>query len=105
MTDDLAAQRCLNHGGREAVAKCPGCSNFFCRECVVEHENRMMCANCVARLEDEATGPGERGNSLVRAFQFAAAFVLLSVVVYVLGLVLLMLPDTFHEGEIWRGNL
>ena|ERR1700728_1842529 len=44
----LAQQRCLNHESREAVCRCPSCHNFFCRECVVLFEARLLCANCLA---------------------------------------------------------
>jgi hypothetical protein len=40
-------QRCWNHEGREAVCQCPGCSRSFCRECVTEHEARLLCAVCL----------------------------------------------------------
>ena len=44
----LALQRCLNHNLREAACRCPSCDNFFCRECVVLFESRLLCANCLA---------------------------------------------------------
>ena len=40
-------QRCRNHEGREAVCRCPGCGRGFCRECVTEHEARLLCASCL----------------------------------------------------------
>jgi hypothetical protein len=40
-------QRCWNHEPREAVCRCPECSRGFCRECVAEHENRLLCADCL----------------------------------------------------------
>ena len=46
----LAGQRCANHTGREAAARCPECRSFFCRECVTEHEARVLCAACIRRL-------------------------------------------------------
>ena len=46
----LAAQRCLHHDDREAVCRCPGCHDYFCRECVSEHGGRLLCAVCLARL-------------------------------------------------------
>ena len=48
----LALQRCLNHDSREAVCRCPGCQNFFCRECVVTFESRLLCANCLAAASE-----------------------------------------------------
>ncbi|MBV9762663.1 MAG: hypothetical protein JO340_19035 [Acidobacteriaceae bacterium] len=44
----LALERCLNHPSREAACRCPSCGNFFCRECVVLFESRLLCAACLA---------------------------------------------------------
>jgi hypothetical protein len=40
-------QRCWNHEDREAVCRCPECGRSFCRECVGEHESRLLCAACL----------------------------------------------------------
>ena len=40
-------QRCWNHEDREAVCRCPQCGRSFCRECVGEHESRLLCAACL----------------------------------------------------------
>ena len=57
MNSPLASARCFKHLSREAVARCPECSKFYCRECVTEHEGRMMCRSCLDALlqEDEKT--------------------------------------------------
>lgn len=53
--------RCWNHESREAVCRCPGCSRGFCRECVAEHEGRLLCAACLrAAVEIHAAAPGSR---------------------------------------------
>jgi hypothetical protein len=44
----LLHQRCWNHDYREAVCRCPACQRHFCRECVTEHEARLLCAPCLA---------------------------------------------------------
>jgi hypothetical protein len=41
-------QRCWHHEAREAVCRCPSCGRPFCRECVSEHEARLLCAACLA---------------------------------------------------------
>jgi hypothetical protein len=46
---DLARQRCFNHPGREAIARCPSCRRDFCRECVTEHGDRYLCSSCLRR--------------------------------------------------------
>ena len=52
-------QRCWNHDAREAVCRCPECGRSFCRECVAEHEQRLLCASCLkssVRLEPARAG-------------------------------------------------
>ena len=56
MADSLH-QSCFNHPDREASARCPECGNFFCHECVVEHDFRIICASCLARKTASVKGP------------------------------------------------
>ncbi len=57
----LATRRCLHHETREAVSRCLSCGNFFCRECVVLFESRMLCAACLAQNSgQEALAPEVR---------------------------------------------
>ena len=47
MSDFALEQRCFHHERREAVCRCPKCRRSFCRECVTEHEDRLVCAACL----------------------------------------------------------
>jgi hypothetical protein len=47
--ETLLERRCLNHPAREAAARCPVCASFFCKECVTEHEDRVLCSSCLRR--------------------------------------------------------
>lgn len=99
----LVHQRCLNHPGREAVVRCPECSHFFCRECVTEHERRMVCANCLAASAVEAPAPRRRWPTAFTALlQAAAGFVVLWFLFYGTGRLLLAMPSSFHEGTVWE---
>lgn len=72
---DLSQVRCRNHGGREAVARCRECGNFFCRECVVEHHGRMVCTSCLAEVS--GVDPAKRRGLFRRLFRglgLAASF-------------------------------
>jgi hypothetical protein len=40
-------QRCWNHPDREASCRCPHCVRSFCRECVTEHQQQLLCASCL----------------------------------------------------------
>ncbi len=60
----VARARCRNHADREAVARCPECGSFFCRECISEHDGRMMCTHCIRlRL---APGETKKNRQLLR---------------------------------------
>jgi len=48
-------QRCWNHDTREAVCRCLACGRSFCRECVTEHESRLVCAACLRNLAEAAS--------------------------------------------------
>jgi hypothetical protein len=45
----LSRQRCFHHPEREAVCRCTGCLRSFCRECVVDHEGRVLCVACLPK--------------------------------------------------------
>jgi hypothetical protein len=105
MKQDLANVkdlRCTNHLLREAAARCPECNRYFCRECITEHEDRVYCAACLAKVLNRGRQKQSRAWSLLRLVQFILSFVLLWACFYYLGQALLMIPDTFHEGSIWR---
>jgi hypothetical protein len=50
-------QHCWNHETREAVCRCPGCARSYCRECVTEHEARLLCAACLRKALPDAVSP------------------------------------------------
>jgi len=90
----LIHQRCWHHGDREAVVRCPECRRFYCRECVVEHQGRMMCAACVDRGGEES---GDRSRTAVWGVLGACGFLLAWVVFYYLGMALARVPSDFFE--------
>ena len=100
----LLAQRCLHHPLREAVARCPECTQFFCRECVTEHDDRVVCSACLARL---AVKQESKRRNLAPIWRMALAT--LGVLVawmffFVMGRILVSLPTDFHEGTLWKGE-
>jgi hypothetical protein len=100
----LSHQRCFNHALREAVARCPDCGRFFCRECVTEHDERVVCSAC---LKKHARKPllSRRGFAVFsRAGQFLLGLLMAWFFFYVIGDGLIRLPAAFHEGSIWRVN-
>src|SRR4029434_10077323 len=94
----IALQRCWNHGTREAIARCPECGRSYCRECVVEHEDRIICNSCLAKLTQAAAKPA-RTWSFRPVLRSGAAFVGILVawiIFFSLGRLMLAIPDDWH---------
>ncbi len=56
----LAQQRCFRHDLREAAGRCPSCRRYYCRECLTEHDRRLLCVACLAKLPVSALPPVRR---------------------------------------------
>ena len=96
----LARQRCLHHPQREAAARCPACRRFYCRECVVDHDGRLLCTSCLAA---ETAGRKTHRPWWRVAVRLAAATAMLAVAwifFYLAALGVLRLPAHFHEGRL-----
>lgn len=98
----LVQQRCLVHASREAAARCPACRQFFCRECVTEHDGRVLCVAC---LRKKAAAPARRHGHLgplLLPAQLGLGLGLAWTAFYLLGLVLLQSPSAWHEGKAFE---
>jgi hypothetical protein len=98
----LAQQRCFNHAAREAAVRCPECARFYCRECVTEHEGRLICTSCLRKV---ARVPLLQRHGFVRTLRVlrcALSVFLLWFVFYLIGEGLASLPDSFHQGTLWQ---
>jgi hypothetical protein len=91
----LVDQRCVNHMLREAVAQCPSCKRFFCRECVTEHQGRMICVSCVHALAGDAKKTAKTARARWTAMALAGILIAW-LVFYYLGLTLARIPSKFH---------
>lgn len=98
----LAHQRCYNHASREAAARCPECERYFCRECVSEHEGRVLCASCLAELVRPRLTKRYHLQGLIKLVQVSLGILMLWLVFYLIGQALLIIPGAFHEGTMWR---
>jgi hypothetical protein len=98
----LVHQRCFNHALREAVARCPECKQFFCRECITEHEDRVVCAACLKKLAQVPLAKRPAFVGFVRFFQCAAGILVAWFFFFLIGESLLRLPDAFHERSLWQ---
>lgn len=98
----LTQQRCFNHAGREAAARCPECGRFFCRECVTDHDERMICAACVKKLAGVPFTQRGAFVGVLRALQLAVSVVLVWTCFYLAGRALVAIPGRFHDGTVWK---
>jgi hypothetical protein len=101
----ITFQRCFNHAGREAVARCLECSQFFCRECISEHDDRVICAGCLKKEAARVEAPARSFLWLWRIIQGLAGVITLWLFFYFLGQILLSIPSSFHEGTVWAKEL
>src|SRR5437763_12491658 len=101
---NLAHQRCFNHAQREAVARCPACGQYFCRECITEHDDRVICAACLRKLARVPLLQRWGFAGLVRLAQFMLGLLAAWFFFYLIGESLLALPTSFHEGTLWQAN-
>ena len=99
---NLLQQRCFNHAVREAVARCPECTQFFCRECITEHDDRVVCSACLKKLARVPRTARPAFVRIVRVAQCAAGLVLVWFCFFLLGSCLLKIPAAVHEGSVWR---
>ena len=90
-------QQCFNHPACEAAVRCPGCGRFYCRECVVDFEGRLLCASCVARLS-AAPRFQRRLSALGHLAVALAGFALLWALFALLGVALSRVPADIHSG-------
>ena len=99
---DLVQQRCYRHDQREAVARCLECERFFCRECVTEHHDRVLCSSCLEKqVVTKQTGTS-KAVLFYRVTQFAFGGMTIWLLFYLVGHLLLSIPSAFHEGTIWK---
>lgn len=94
----------MRHIEREAVARCSSCGGFFCRECVVDHAGRLVCASCLAKTSAASATSGRKRDlsRIRRAATLALSGLVLWMIFHAIGSLLLSMPADFHEGTVWR---
>lgn len=98
MTASLAQTRCYHHSHREAVARCPDCARYFCRECISDYQGKALCAQCLSQSVRE-TIPNKRIPAyLLSGLCALAGFMLTWFLFYMLATLLIRIPSEFHEG-------
>ncbi|MBL7645182.1 MAG: rhomboid family protein [Candidatus Hydrogenedentes bacterium] len=95
----LTLTRCFNHGQREAVARCPSCRRHYCRECVTEHDHKLLCASCIQALASAQVATERRPWPIIPTLQLLVALFVLWLSFYGVGRALLLVPSQFHQIE------
>jgi len=98
----LSHQRCFHHASREAAARCPECGQFYCRECITEHDDRVICASCLKKLAKVPFTQRSGFVGVVRSMQLMFGLFVLLIFFYLLGQSLLSVPSSFHDGTVWK---
>lgn len=105
MRTGLQQQRCLNHESREAVARCPSCGFYFCRECITEHDERILCASCLRKQSTRTEGPRRNFAPLARTMVAMCGIMTAWFFFYIVGRLLLATPTQFHEATVWKNKV
>ncbi len=92
-------RRCFIHPSREAASLCVECRRSFCRECVVEHDGRLVCGPCLERLRPAASSGSRRFAGLASAASMVGAILLCWIAFYLAGRVLLLEEPVRHAFE------
>ncbi|HWC98270.1 MAG TPA: hypothetical protein VG456_16035 [Candidatus Sulfopaludibacter sp.] len=58
------------------MCRCPECGRSFCRECVTEHQSRLLCAGCLTRIAGQAPPQSGMRRHAMPAVLLAAGLVL-----------------------------
>lgn len=102
--NEVTHQKCKRHALREAVARCPSCKGFFCRECITEHDDKVICSDCLQKISGMTARPAVRLRWAARSGGALAGLFLLWISFYYLGQLLLSIPSDFHEGTFWSSS-
>ena len=99
---NLHQQHCLNHELREAVARCPQCGQFYCRECITEHDDQIICAACLKRSFQPEAADRRSLTLLTHGAALALSMFAGWLVFYWFGRIVLSIPSSFHDGTLWQ---
>jgi hypothetical protein len=83
------------------VCRCPGCAKYYCRECVTEHDDRLICAACLRKLTG-SRAPKRAFSAVMGAMWGFAGLLLVWLFFYYAGQVLILMPAAMHEGTVWQ---
>ena len=84
------------------MCRCPECGRSYCRECVTEHEARLLCAACLQKVE--RAGRSRRGAGRLVPASLALAGVLFAwLMFYGAGEALILFTSRLEQAS-WQGK-
>lgn len=89
----IHASRCVLHTQREAAARCPECKRFFCRECITEHDGRVLCSGCLAEQGQDQKESRRDTEKLRMTAQLIVALLILMMMFLSVGIIIQILPE------------
>jgi hypothetical protein len=95
-------QRCFYHEGREAASRCPMCRRYFCRECVTEHDDRVLCVECLKTIVDGRVARQSGVRRVLRGLLPVMGILVAWLFFYTIGRALLLIPSAVHDGTVWE---
>ncbi len=101
MTPARLQQRCWNHDTREAVCRCPECGRSYCRECVTEHESRLLCAACLKNVTAARAGRSAGFHRFTPAALLAGGLILAWCVFFAAGETLIWISARLEQTS-WQ---
>jgi len=99
---DLTLQRCLVHVDREAAVRCPSCGDYFCRECVTEHEQKFLCSRCLMRATPHAESATFNAAWFTAIIKMIVGIAAAWFFFYLIGQSLALIPPNVHDGSYLR---
>jgi len=104
MNPTVIRQRCFYHESREAACRCPICRRYFCRECVTEHDDRVLCVECLKTIVAGQAPRLSGARRLFRGVLTVAGILMAWLFFYTIGRTLLLIPSAVHDGTVWESK-
>ena len=81
------------------MSLCVECRRAFCRECVVDHDGRLICAACLARLRAPAARGSRALQQTLSSAGLAVTLLLCWIVFYMAGRLLMTAEPAHHSFD------
>ena len=78
------------------------CRHYFCRECVTEHDDRLLCAVCLRKASQKTGARRHPFRALARAVFALGGLLTATLFFYFVAQALLLIPAAWHDGTLWK---